>query len=69
MDPLQLAETIRTACLQAAVEAYEDAALRGLCEAGRWEAAVGALQSLDPNKLVRDVQRSEPSSLDPEGRP
>ena len=69
MDTLQLAETIRTACLRAAIDAYEDAALRGLCEAGRWEAAVGALQSLDPQKLVCDVQRSEPSLLDPEGRP
>lgn len=60
MDTLQLAETIRTACLQAAVEAYEDAALRGLCEAGRWEAAVGALQSLDLGTIIRvDINRED----------
>ena len=55
MDPDQLAEAIRSACLQAVVTAYEDAGLRGLCEAGRWEAAVGALQSIDLQKLVREL--------------
>ncbi|KAB2308360.1 acetyltransferase [Betaproteobacteria bacterium SCN2] len=60
MDTLQLAETIRTACLRAAIDAYEDAALRGLCEAGRWEAAVGALQSLDLGTIIRvDINRED----------
>lgn len=52
MDANQLAEAVRAACLQAAVAAHEDAAIRGLCEAGRWEAALGALQSLDLHTLI-----------------
>lgn len=62
MDSTQLADAIRAACLQAAIEAYEAAGLQGLCEAGRWEAAVGALQSLDPQELVRDALRERPPS-------
>jgi hypothetical protein len=60
MSPEKLAEAVRAACLSAAAEAYEDAGLRGLCEAGRWEAAAGALQSLDVRKLVEAIERAEP---------
>lgn len=60
MSPEQLAEAVRAACLKAAVEAYEDAGVRGLCEEGRWEAAVGALQSLNLEKLVQEIERSGP---------
>lgn len=56
MDPDQLAEAVRSACLQAAVTAYEHAGLQGLCEAGRWEAAVGALQSIDLQKILQDLE-------------
>src|SRR2546426_9367952 len=47
MNPLQLAEAVRQACVQAALAAYEDAGIRGLCVEGRWEVAVGAIRSLD----------------------
>jgi hypothetical protein len=56
MDADQLAEAIRAACEQAAVSAYEDAGLRGLCETGRWEAAVGALQSVDLRNLIQEFE-------------
>lgn len=56
MNAEQLAEAIRTVCIRAAVTAYEDAGIRGLCEAGRWEAAVGALESLDLRKLIRELE-------------
>jgi len=49
---LAIAETIRRACLEAALNAYEDAGVQGLCEAGRWEAAVGAIESLDLRQLM-----------------
>ncbi len=62
MDAKQFAEAVRNACLQAAVAAYENAGLDGLCQEGRWEAAVGALQSLDVQKLVRDLERAAPRS-------
>lgn len=44
--------------MRAALAAYEDAGIRGLCEEGRWEAAIGALQSLDLRKLTQDLERS-----------
>ncbi len=56
MEAARLAEAVRAACEQAAVSAYEDAGLRGLCEAGRWEAAVGALQSIDLRKLIQELE-------------
>jgi hypothetical protein len=46
-SPSILAETLRAACLDAALRAYEDAGIRGLCAEGRWEAAVAAIRHLD----------------------
>jgi formiminotetrahydrofolate cyclodeaminase len=43
---LDSAETVRRAMLDAAVSAYEDAGLSGLCADGRWEAAVDAMRSV-----------------------
>lgn len=49
---LRLAEQVRTACLAAALEAYEDAGLRGLCAEGRWECAIDALRAIPLKELV-----------------
>ena len=57
MDLENLAKRIRGAYLQAVVQAYEDAGVQGLCAEGRWEAAVGALRTLDPAPLLREFQR------------
>jgi hypothetical protein len=40
-------ERVRAACLEAAIQAYEDAGIRGLCAEGRWEAAIDAIRQLD----------------------
>jgi len=56
MDPLLIAEHIRDACLEAAIAAYEDAGIRGLCGEGRWEAALGAIQTLDVQAVVRELR-------------
>ena len=48
----QLAERIRTACIAAATDAWEDAGMQGLCGEGRWEVAIGALRTLDLNALL-----------------
>ena len=45
-DLLPVAEAVRKACIEAALAAYEDAGISGLCAEGRWEAAVSAMQSL-----------------------
>ena len=47
-----LAEAVRAACLNAALEAYEDASIRGVCGEGAWECAIGAIRSLDIGAVV-----------------
>jgi hypothetical protein len=46
-----LVELVRAACLDAALAAYEDAGIRGLCADGRWEAALAAIRQLDLSLL------------------
>ena len=55
MGSARVAEQVRTACIDAAVAAYEDAGVRGLCAEGRWEAAVSAMQSLDIQRLLVEI--------------
>jgi len=52
-DPRKLAEAVRAACIEAALAAYEDAGIQGLCAEGRWEVAVGAMQSLKLEPLLQ----------------
>ena len=56
MDPDELAKRIRDAYLQSAVQAHEDAGIRGLGAEGRWEGAAGALRTLDLAPLLREFQ-------------
>jgi len=39
-------ERVRQACIEAALAAYEDAGVRGVCAEGRFEAALSALRSV-----------------------
>lgn len=50
---LAVAEAVRAACLQAAVDGYERAGLGGLCEEGRWEMVVDAMRALDVAAIAR----------------
>jgi hypothetical protein len=43
---------VRAACLDAAIQAYEDAGIRGLCADGRWEAALAAMRQLDLSAVL-----------------
>jgi hypothetical protein len=52
-----LAETIRSACVEAALAAYEDAKVMGLCHEGAWEYAIGRLLQLDARALVEEAER------------
>ena len=47
-----IAAAVRDACIAAALEAYEQAGMSGLCAEGRWENAVGAMQTLDLKLLL-----------------
>ncbi len=57
------AERIRYACLCAALDAYEQGGLAGLCEAGRWGLAVDAIRALDVQTLLEDATTSEMEKL------
>ena len=59
---LELAETVRVACLRAALQAYEDAGISGLCGEGRWEMAVQAVRCLDLRPVV-DALKPDPDNL------
>ena len=48
-------EKIRQACIDAAIEAYEDAGLRGLCQEGRWELAIDAIKHVNLDHIVKKV--------------
>ncbi len=50
-----LAETVRQACVRAALEAYEQAGLSGLCDEGRWEMAIDTLRTLDLDKILEQT--------------
>ena len=50
--PSILAETVRAACLDAAILAYEDAGFRGLCAEGRREAALAAMRQLELSSVL-----------------
>jgi hypothetical protein len=50
-DFTSVAETVRAACVDAAIQAYEDAGVRGLCDDGRWEYAIAAIRRLDLQSL------------------
>lgn len=58
MKLLSVLELVRGACLEAAIRAYEEAGIRGLCADGRWEAAVSAVRALDLQDLPVVASRS-----------
>jgi len=48
----RIAERVRAELIRAAMAAYEDAAVRGLCAEGAWEVAVDAMRELDLSPAV-----------------
>jgi pentatricopeptide repeat protein len=59
-NALILIEAVRAACLDAAVLAYEDAGIRGLCADGRWEAALAAIRQMDLSQGLKALDGSAP---------
>jgi hypothetical protein len=51
-EQLLLACAVREACIAAALRAYEEAGLSGLCQEGRWEYAVDAMRVMDLRPVV-----------------
>ena len=58
------AQSVRAACLDAAIQAYEDAGIRGLCADGRWEAALAAIRQLDLCKALERQAGSRPTDAE-----
>jgi hypothetical protein len=56
MELEDLAKRVRDACLEALIQAYEDAGVQGLCAEGRWEVAVGALKTVELAPLLREFK-------------
>jgi hypothetical protein len=52
IDRMELAATIRNACVRAALEGYEQAQIVGLCQEGAWEAAIDAIRMLDLKAIL-----------------
>ena len=57
-DPQKVAEAVRQACVEAALDAYEDAQIRGLCREGAWEVAIDAVRMLDVAAVIAAAERT-----------
>ena len=60
-DPIAAAEAARQACIAAALAAYEEAGMLGLCAEGRWDAAVSAMRTLQLQRAQAHKDSSEPA--------
>ncbi|MFH5833405.1 acetyltransferase [Halalkalibaculum sp. DA3122] len=52
-DQMEVAEKVRAACIKAAQEGFRDASMSGLCMEGAVESAVGSIQSLDLENILK----------------
>lgn len=56
----ELTEAVRTACVDAAIEGYERAAISGLCHEGAWEAAVSAIRTRALDAIAEHALQADP---------
>lgn len=54
---MDIAEKVRTACIKAAQDSFQEAAMSGLCMEGAIEAAIGSIQSLDLEKIINEQNK------------
>jgi hypothetical protein len=54
---LRIAQAVRDACIAAAKEGYERAAMSGLCEEGALEAAISAIHMIDRDAVLNETSR------------
>ncbi|TYP94807.1 hypothetical protein LX73_0096 [Fodinibius salinus] len=50
---IELAESVRESCIEAARDGFKDASMSGLCNEGAMEAAISAIQQLDLQKVIQ----------------
>ena len=58
------AEAVRTACIKAALAAYEEGGVVGLCAEGRWEYAISAMQQLNVAEVLVGLADFPPNDQD-----
>jgi hypothetical protein len=63
-DQRRLAQAVREACVEAALRAYEEAGISGLCHEDRWEIAIDAMRNLDLAALIDHVDVPSRSGKD-----
>lgn len=56
-DERRLAERVREACLRAARDTYEEAAIQSLCAEEAQECALGAIETLDLEAVAREMKQ------------
>lgn len=49
---LKAVQAMQQACVDAALSAWEEAGMSGLCAEGRWELAVQRMREIDPESVV-----------------
>jgi hypothetical protein len=59
-ERLRIARFVRDACIAAAKQGYESAAMSGLCEEGALEAALSAIHMVDLEVALREAEKSRP---------
>ena len=62
IEPHEIAEAVRQACIAAALAAYEDAGMNGLCHEGRWECSVDAMRALNIEAIVEQIENKRTSN-------
>jgi hypothetical protein len=58
-----LAEKIRAAYLETAIDSYEDAAANGLCAQGAWECAVDAMRRLEISDSLKEAAQANDDQI------
>jgi hypothetical protein len=65
----QVAEAVRAACVQAALDGYEQASFDGLCCEGAYEAALSAVRMLNVDAIVaQQLAQNTPSQGQSSGK-
>ena len=55
---LRLAESVRAACIKAAIEGYQHASISGLCGEGAFENAVSAMRVANLTEALKEAHPS-----------
>ena len=61
--PIEIARAVCSACVQAALDGYEQAQIAGLCQEGAWEVAVDAIRMVDLKEILRKMAAESPPPL------